>query len=318
MIEHVFDRVQVAGGVVRLTYPMPMSPGHVHGYLLEGADGDILVDTGLRLPDLAERWAALLPELDRPVEAVVITHFHPDHVGGSADVAEATGVSVYQGALDYEQCEKVWGADDWAPRIAAWFERHGAPLEATLHLLEAGSVYRPFIRFARGPHLLREGDEIAGWRVAEFPGHADGHICLLKDGLMIAGDHLLPRITPAVGLYPESRPDPLGDYVASLERVVTLAPRLALPGHGDPITDPAGRAREIVQHHRERLDQTEAALGREPATGYDLSYALFPDDFGPGQRRFAVAETLSHLERLVVEGRAARGGDDGRVTYTQP
>ena len=122
---------------------------------------------------------------------------------------------------------------------------------------------------------------------------------------MIAGDHLLPRITPAVGLYPESRPDPLGDYIASLERVVELGPRLALPGHGDPIADPAGRAREIVQHHRDRLDETVAALGAEPRTGYDLSYLLFPDDHGPSQRRFAVAETLSHLERLVVEGRAA-------------
>ena len=78
--------------------------------------------------------------------------------------------------------------------------------------------------------------------------------------MLIAGDHLLPRITPAVGLYPESRPDPLGDYIASLERVAELAPRLALPGHGDPIDDPAGRAREIVEHHRARLEETEAAL----------------------------------------------------------
>jgi glyoxylase-like metal-dependent hydrolase (beta-lactamase superfamily II) len=316
MIEHTFDRVQVADGATRITFPMPMGPGHVHGYLLAGDEGDLLVDTGLGLPGLVEQWSRLLPELDRPVSAIVITHFHPDHVGGAADVAEATGARVHQGALDYEQCEKVWGTDDWPPRIAAWFERHGAPPEATQQLLEAGSAYRPFIRFASDPHLLREGDELAGWRVADFPGHADGHICLLKDGLMIAGDHLLPRITPAVGLYPESRPDPLGDYVASLERVVDLAPSLALPGHGEPLTDPAGRALEILHHHRVRLEETEAALRREPATGYELSYALFPDDHAPGQRRFAVAETLSHLERLVFDGRAARRNDDGCVTYT--
>jgi len=295
-----------------------MSPGHVHGYLLPVDDGYLLVDTGLGLPDVAERWAELLPALDRPVAAIVITHFHPDHVGGALDAAEATGAPVHQGDLDWEQCEKVWGDDDWRPRIAAWFETHGAPPEATAELLAAGNVYRPFIRFAPDPTLVREGDEIAGWRVGEFPGHADGHICLSKDGILIAGDHLLPRITPAVGLYPESRPDPLGDYVASLERVAELAPRLALPGHGDPIADPAGRAREIVQHHRDRLDETEAALAGGARTGYELSYTLFPDDRGSAQRRFAVAETLSHLERLVEEGRAARGGDDGRVTYTRP
>ncbi len=295
---------------------MPMSPGHVHGYLLAGDDGYVLVDTGLRLPDLPERWQELLAQLDRPVVAIVITHFHPDHVGGAADAAAATGATVYQGRLDYEQCVRVWGSDDWAPRIAAWFERHGAPPEQTRQLLEAGSVYRPFIRYAPDPELVEEGDEVEGWRVAAFPGHADGHICLLRDGVMIAGDHLLPRITPAVGLYPESRPDPLGDYVASLERVVELAPRLALPGHGEPIADPAGRAREILAHHRARLDEVEAVLGVERRSGYELSYALFPDDHGPSQRRFAVAETLSHLERLVVEERAARVGDDGRVAYT--
>ena len=312
----MFDQVEIAG-TRRITFPMPMSPGHVHGYLLPVDEGFVLVDTGLGLPDLVERWQELLPELDRPVAAIVITHFHPDHVGGTAGVAELTGVPVYQGALDYSQCEKVWGNDDWAPRIADWFHVHGASPEETEELLAAGSIYRPFVRFVHNPQLVREGDEIAGWRVGEFPGHADGHICLSKDGLMIAGDHLLPRITPAVGLYPESRPDPLGDYLTSLERVAEQAPRLALPGHGEPIEDPAGRAREIVQHHRDRLDETVAALSTEPRTGYELSYALFPDDRGASQRRFAVAETLSHTERLVAEGRVARSDDDGRVSYTQ-
>jgi glyoxylase-like metal-dependent hydrolase (beta-lactamase superfamily II) len=313
----MFDPVQVADGITRITFPMPMGPQHVHCYLVAGQDGDLLVDTGLGVPDLAERWADLVGRLDRPVATIAITHFHPDHVGGAADAASATGARVYQGALDYEQCTRVWGSEDWAPRIGAWFERHGAPPEATAQLLEAGSAYRPFIRCAPDPRLLHEGDELDGWLVAEVPGHADGHICLLKDGVLIAGDHLLPRITPAVGLYPESRPDPLGDYLASLERVVELAPRLALPGHGEPIADPAGRALEILDHHRVRLDETQAALGAEPASGYELSYAVFPDDRGPGQRRFAVAETLSHLERLVVEGRATRSSDDGYVTYTE-
>jgi glyoxylase-like metal-dependent hydrolase (beta-lactamase superfamily II) len=106
--------------------------------------------------------------------------------------------------------------------------------------------------------------------------------------------------------------------MASLERVAELGPTLALPGHGEPIADPPGRAREIVRHHRDRLDETEAALLDKPRTGYELSCILFPDDLGPAQRRFAVAEALSHAERLVVEGRAARASDDGRVTYTRP
>jgi glyoxylase-like metal-dependent hydrolase (beta-lactamase superfamily II) len=303
-------------GVARLTFPMPVGPKHVHCYLLEAPEGLVLVDTGMGLPDLAERWQGLLPALERPVCAVVVTHMHPDHVGGGADVAAATGAPVYQGAVDYAQCERVWGSDDWPERIVAWFLEHGVPVDVAEQLLEVGAGYRHFIRYVRHPHLLYEDDELYGWRVGEFPGHADGHLCLLRDGVMIAGDHLLPTITPAVGLYPESRPDPLGDYLDSLERTAVLAPRVALPGHGEPIDDPAGRARAIVAHHRERLDATQALLSPRPQTAYELSLGLFPGDRGPSHRRFAVAETLSHLERLVVENRARRGEDDGTRTYT--
>ena len=175
---------------------------------------------------------------------------------------------------------------------------------------------QPFIHYVRDPELLHAGDTVDGWLVAEFPGHADGHICLLADGVLIAGDHLLQKISPTVGLYPDARPDPLGDYLASLERTTELAPRVVYPGHGEPIRDPAGRARELIAHHGQRLEKTRAALGPEPRSGYDVSLAVFGAELSPTQRRFAVAETLSHLERLARIGDAARRGDDGAVTYT--
>jgi glyoxylase-like metal-dependent hydrolase (beta-lactamase superfamily II) len=148
------------------------------------------------------------------------------------------------------------------------------------------------------------------------PGHADGHLGLVRDGVLVAGDHLLPTISPAVGLYPDSRPDPLGDYLDSLERTADLGLRLALPGHGEPIDDPSARSRALIEHHRNRLDATAEALVGGPKTGFDVSYALFGAELAPAARRFAVAETLSHLERLVVEGRAGRDGDGRVVTYT--
>jgi glyoxylase-like metal-dependent hydrolase (beta-lactamase superfamily II) len=140
---------------------------------------------------------------------------------------------------------------------------------------------------------------------------------LLRDGVLIAADHLLAGITPSVGLWPASRPDPLGDYLEALARTIELEPRVAYAGHGEPIADPVARAREIVAHHDERLAATAAALGAEPRTGYDVSFPVFGDDLSPGARRFAVAETLSHLERLVCTGRAVRhDGDIGVVSYT--
>jgi glyoxylase-like metal-dependent hydrolase (beta-lactamase superfamily II) len=302
-IEQTF--VPLEDGIQRLTLPLATGPKHVHCYLADGT----LFDTGLGLGDAPWESAG--------VTKIAITHFHPDHVGGAEAASRATGAPVYQGGLDYAQCERVWGSRDWPERMAAWFMQHGVPAPVADDLIVQGHAFAPFIRYAIDPDLLYEGSELDGWQVVELPGHADGHLGFLRDGALIAGDHLLGKISPAVGLYPESRPDPLGDYLASLERTIELAPRVVYPGHGEPIEDAAGRARELIDHHRVRLAETEAALSEE-ATAYEVSLALFGRQLSPTQRRFAVAETLSHLERLVRAGRAARGGDNQRVTYTGP
>jgi glyoxylase-like metal-dependent hydrolase (beta-lactamase superfamily II) len=241
---------------------------------------------------------------------------HPDHVGGAEAAAAATSAPVLQGRLDYAQCEQVWGSGDWPRRIADWFLLNGVPTAVAEELIESGHVFADFVRFAWNPTPVEPGDDVDGWRAIATPGHADGHLCLLRDGVLIAGDHVLTPITPAIGLYPESRPDPLGDYVESLGLVEELAPRVAYGGHGRAVTDPAGRAREIVAHHERRLDETQAALDDIPRSGFELSHALFGRELPPIQRRFAVAETLSHLERLVVLGRAVRHEDDRRLSYT--
>ena len=147
--------------------------------------------------------------------------------------------------------------------------------EITEELIGSGNVYRPFIRFQPNPVLVDDGDRLDGWELVAAPGHADGQLCLLKDRVLVSADHLLGRITPTVGLWPESRPDPLGDYIESLERTIELAPEIALPGHGDPIADPVGRAHELIEHHRERLAFTESTLGDRPRTGYEVSLDLF-------------------------------------------
>jgi glyoxylase-like metal-dependent hydrolase (beta-lactamase superfamily II) len=305
---------ELPGGIRQLTFPLPLGIRHVHCYLLPGEDGWTLVDTGLGLPDAAERLGEALRGIE--VARIVITHFHPDHVGGGEDAQRLTGAQVLQGVTDYGQCERVWGSDDWSERLAAYLQQHGLPEAVASELRDESAAFGPFVRFARDPRPIEEGDEVDGWQVLELPGHADGHLCLLRDGVLVAGDHLLGAITPTVGLYPDSRPDPLGDYLASLERTIELEPRIALPGHGDPIEDPAGRAREIVEHHRLRLDDTAAALGPEPRNGYEVSVELFGESLDASGRRFALAETLAHLERLVHEGRAARSGDGRTLAYT--
>jgi len=314
LTEHTFATpIEVEPGILRLTLPLPTGPRHVHCYLLRGDDGWTLVDTGLGLMETP--WDDIVAGLDAPIARIFITHMHPDHVGGAEAAARASGAPVIQGRLDYEQCERVWGSNEWPERIAEWFLLNGVSRETAEELIESGHVFADFVQFAWNPTLVEPGDTVDGWSVLASPGHADGHLCLYRDGVLIAGDHVLAPITPAIGLYPESRPDPLGDYVTSLGMVAELAPRVSYGGHGGTVEDPATRAHEIVEHHDRRLDKTEAILGAEPLTGYDVSLALFGRELPPIQRRFAVAETLSHLERLVVLGRAEKS--DGRVVaYT--
>ena len=304
-----------------MTMPLPTRPGHVHCYLLPVDEGYVLVDTGLGMPDAAEQWEAELAGLDAPVCTIFLTHFHPDHLGATADLVALTGARVVQGRVDAEQAQLVWLDDAWSEVLADWFHTNGVPATVTEELIGQGLLFRPFIRLAANPALVDDGDRLHGWEIVAAPGHADGQLTLFRDGVLIAADHLLGRITPTVGLWPASRPDPLGDYLGALQRTIDLAPEVAYSGHGDVVTDPVGRARELIAHHDERLREAEAALGHTPRTGFDVSFPLFGDDLGPSARRFAVAETLSHLERLVEEGRARRhatepGESVGLVSYT--
>ena len=302
--------------IVRITFPLPLGIDHVHAYLLPAADGGrLLVDTGLGLPGADKRWSVLLGETEPP-DRIVITHFHPDHVGAAAIVADITGAPVHQGELDYEYCRRAWTAEA-AERSKEHLIEHGMPPDEAETVRSHQEQLTAFVHYAVDPERLEPGTEIGGWEVLHLPGHADGHLALLRDGILVAGDALLGGITPNVGLWPGSAPDPLADYLRSLAQIAELAPRIALPGHGERILDPAGRAREIVEHHDDRLARTLAALGSEPRSGYDLSRALFPDALAAPLRRFALAETLAHLEHLVHADRAERITEDHRIAYAR-
>ena len=300
--------LEVEQGVRRVTFSIPFGIDHVHCYVLRSSSGGwILVDTSLGTRDPEAKWRPVLDELDAPIERIVVTHMHPDHVGGARDVHEVTGATVFQGREDYAQCVRAWGQRDPEVFVRYWTD-HGMPASFVQGIVDESQGLIDAVHWVEGPELLESGDEIDGWRIEVLRGHSDGHIVLLRDGVMIAGDTILEGITPAIGLYPNSRPDPLGDYLETLARIEELAPRVAYAGHKAPVADPAARAREIRAHHVERLDRTCAALDGVPLNAFEVSLALFESDLSVTLRRFATAEALAHLERLVYDGRAERVG----------
>ena len=303
--------VELEAGVRRVTFPLPLGIDHVHCYLLRARDGGwILVDTGLGLPGAEERWSPVLASLDAPVERIVVTHGHPDHVGDAAPVAELTGAPVFQGRLDSERSIDVWRGDAWHRDTAAFLLAHGMPADEVEASERQTRVVAGFVHLPADPQLVDPGDSIDGWEVVHLPGHADGHLALLRDGTLIAGDAILDEITPTVGVYPRGRPDPLADFLRSLEWIVDAAPRVAFAGHGEVIRDPAARARELIEHHRVRGVLALQALAGGAANAHEVSLALWAEELPPVLRRFAVTEALAHLERLAAEGRVTRR--DGR------
>lgn len=316
----------MAPGVWRVTTPMPGRPTHVHAYLAELPGGRwMLVDGGLGTEDA---WAALEAGVTgvaggwSAVAVHVVTHMHMDHVGLAARVRRATGAPVLMGRLDAERMAHAAAhPEEEAGYRAELFRRCGAPPEWIDAVQEGHAGARALAPPVEVDGMM-EGDEgevpgAEGWRHVWTPGHTAGHVSLFRptDGVLVAGDAVLPRITPTLGVN-RQRADPVGDYVAALGRLAALEPALVLPGHGDPVEGVA-RIGELRLAAQAETGAVEALLDAAPAATWEVVDRRYPGrEMGGGTRMLALRETLAHLERLVAAGRARREeGRSGAETF---
>lgn len=323
----------------RLQLPFPDSPlEYVNAYLVEGDkdNGALLIDTGW---DTEEAFDALKKQLaeigikPEDISQIVVTHVHPDHYGLAGKLKRLFNAKLALHNLEQDFIESRYiKMDELLQQIEHLLQANGTPSDESTKLQRASL---PLVKFVTPvlPDVTLHGDETittgySSFKVLWTPGHASGHICLYEPDkkILLAGDHVLPTITPHVGLHPQSSNNPLGDYLDSLNGLKQLDVKLVLPGHGQPFTTFKARIEEIIQHHQQRNSEILSALKASPKTAYQIASeitwlhnvkGISWDKLSPWNKRMAVLETLAHLEAMKITGKLEKSTRNDIIYYSK-
>jgi glyoxylase-like metal-dependent hydrolase (beta-lactamase superfamily II) len=303
----------------------------VNAYLLRGHDGHTLIDCGIYHHDadrdhgwidLIEALAACDVRIDE-ISRLVVTHPHIDHYGMAGRVVSESGCELWMHENSDAELEMYRHPEETIAKLRQMLAAHVSS-EDELDELLAFEDWRVFIHSVVEPtHPLKGGEsfEVEGiaWQIVHTPGHSPAHVCVWEPNrrILISGDHLLPSITPHIDFKRWEDEDPLGDYLASLQKVEELEPALVLPGHGNPFDEGAERARAISSHHDRRLGAVLQVIRREPHTAEEITDAIFGETLLNFQKRLALGEALAHLAYLRRRGEVERTEHDGIYRYVK-
>ncbi len=313
------EAINVAEGVLWMRLPLPMALDHVNVYALDDGDGWTVIDTGFASKRSRAIWNALLdgPLAGKPVNRLVVTHHHPDHVG-LAGWFMTKGADLHMPRTGWLMARMLTMdvQDTATSETLAFYQRAG--MEAAE--FERRKTDRPFnfadcvVPLPLGYNRLKEGDTIQMggrvWDIRMGDGHAPEHATFWSrdDNLIIGGDQLLPSISANLGVYPtEPEADPVADWLTSCERFAPLArdDHLVLGGHKMPFTGLPLRISQMIDNHHGALARLMEHL-TEPRAAGDCFAPLFKRKIGSAEYGLALVEAVAHLNHLHHSGQVTR------------
>lgn len=321
---------EVAPGVHRIPLPLP-SDGlrAVNVYAVED-DGDlVLIDSGWALQEARDALETALGKIGYGFENVrrfLVTHVHRDHYTLGVTLRRTFGTHISLGIGERPTLETVIAGrnDGQAAQLHRWGA--GELADMVRGAQEAGEI--PEQDGYEEPDAWLDGTDIGlrerTLRVIPTPGHTRGHVVFLdeRSSLLFSGDHVLPHITPSIGLEAAPATLPLGDYLDSLRLMRTYPDMRMLPAHGDVADSVHRRVDELVQHHDERLVVTAEAIADGAGTAHEAARKLgwtrrqrAFEDLDVFNQILAVGETAAHLDVLVARGELASSTVDGVTEY---
>jgi glyoxylase-like metal-dependent hydrolase (beta-lactamase superfamily II) len=305
-------------GIVPVTVDLPFRLNHVNCFMAEGEQGWKVIDVGLHDDRTVQRWNQELA--GKTVTDILITHYHPDHFGYAGGLQERTGARVSMTEVDAEAGINSW-QKSFIIKIRDNYSLAGIPNDTaykmTSNTEEFVSVVTPYPKV---DHYFQEGETISlgkyDYEVIFTPGHSGGLVSFYnkEKNVLLSTDHILPKITPNISYWFHGDPNPLATYLQSLEKVKRLDADLVIPSHGKPFYGASDRIDEIKKHHDDRLIQTLESISGG-GTVYEVCQKLFRKTLNIHETRFAVGETLAHLEYLRLNGECKRETKDGQWWY---